>query len=168
MHSLDCRFILQFGNICSSLNVIKVIEIRFEIFLDLVLDSNDRIIEIFFCDMLWRNCLRSLLNLFRLLFCLRFLLRLVFILLLFSCLLIRFAFCVFHFRLRLFLEIFINLFWIRLLVLILSIIIYSFFIINWSILWLFLLNIFLFRVGKEINVMLFDFLMKLKLSFYIV
>lgn len=168
MHSLDCRFILLFGNIGSSFDVIKVIEIGFKIFFDLILNSDNGIIEILFCNMFRRNSFKSLLSRLRLLFCLRFLLRLVFILLFFICFLIRLTFGVIHFRLRLFLEILINLFRIRLLVLILSIIIYNFLIINLSILWLFLLNIFWFRVGKEINVMLFDFLMKLKLSFYIV
>lgn len=134
MHSLDCRFILLFSNIGSSLNVIKVIKIGFKIFFDLILNSDNGIIEILFCNMFRRNSFRSLLSRLRLLFCLRFLLRLVFILLFFICLFIRLTLCVLHFRLRLFLEILINLFRIRLLVLILSIIIYNFFIINLSIL----------------------------------
>lgn len=147
MHSFDCRFILFFGNIGSGFNVIKIIKIGFEILLDLALNSDNRIIEIFISDMLWRD-FWSWWGLLDLLLCLWLFLRLVYILLFFRRLFIRLALCVLHFRLWLFLEIPINLFRIWLRVLVLPFIIIYFFIIEWGSLWLFLLAIFLFRVSK--------------------
>lgn len=168
MHSFYCRFILLFGNIGSGFNVIKIIKIRFEIFLDLVLNSDDWIIKIFFCDILWRNRLWSWWRFLSLLLCLRLFLRLVSFFLFFRGLLIRLALCILHFRLWLFLGIFIYLFRIWLSVLVLPFIIIYLFIVEWCGLWLFLFAIFLFRVSKELIVMFFDFLMEFKLSFYII
>ena len=145
MHSLDCLFILFFRNIGSGFNVKKIIKVGIEIFLDLWFDSYNRIVKIFFGNVLWRDC-------FWLLFCfLSFLLCLWFVLCLlaFRWLLIRLALSFLSFGLWLFLRFLIDLFGILLRIRIL-ILVCNFLVADWVSLWFFFFLILLIWVSEKL------------------
>lgn len=163
MHSFNSLFILFFSNICTSFDVVKIIEVWIEIFLNLRFNSNDGVVEIFVSNMLWRDRLFCLLRLFVLLLCLLLFLWLVIVLLLFRWLLIGLTLGVLHFRLRL-------LFRIRILAFKRNLLAFNrnLLAVDCGCLWSLFLLIFLIWFSKELLIMLFNFLMKFKFGFDIV